>query len=1181
MNEREARLLVQKTFGAPFDGAAFSAFSRNLLRNMDESNLWKRGGNLIPDAYAAHIASYSLTGRYRAGGDDLAVLVVRLKKGETLERARTTQRNFVAWYLSDKGKDAALVAFVPPEGDEWRFSFIRLEYSLAKTVSGAVRIEQKLTPARRSSFLVGAAEPHRTAETQLLNCLLANFPLALDDIERAFSVEAVTESFFREYATLFAETVSEVEKALRENETAAKIFDERFIHPRHFAQKLLSQIVFLYFVQKKGWLGVPRGGKWGEGDPDFLASMFARSRTDFYREVLEPLFYDALATDRDDGWYAPFGCRVPFLNGGLFEPLNGHPWREAALRLPDALFGRIFGVFNAYNFTIREDEPLEKDIAVDPEMLGKVFESLLDIDSRKEKGAFYTPSDIVHYICVGTVARFLAKECSIPEEDVAHFFRFGETLAEQEVQRASKERDTETYRWNLPESVRTNARALDEALARLTVCDPAVGSGAFLVGMLQVVAGARKALGAYLQEGARSSWDLKRECIRSSLYGVDLEPAAVDIAKLRLWLSLLVDEEGNERIEPLPNLDYNILQGNSLVESPGDVDLSDFGDALLGDPEEEALFRRLNERRAAFFDATLGGEKERRRRELEDAILAIPKERLLRKRRFYESEREKDLRAAGGVPAIVAEIESRSAALFESITKQEEELARALGAENRRTFFPWRLYFADVFHRDGHNGEGGFRIVVENPPYVRQEGLKEMKKRLKEYAVFKGTADLFVYFVEKSWSILAPGGQIGMIVSNKWMRADYGAPLRGFLAGRKIHELIDFGDLPVFSKKVIAYPCILMGENSPSDGRLDAATLKTLDYASLAEHLASERFEVRTDDLFAEAWVLAPSPVLRLLRKVRGRGVPLGEYVEGKIFYGIKTGLNEAFVIDEATKERLLAEDPGSAELIKPFLAGDEIKRYAEPHATHSLVCIRNGFTRERSMGAKEPWTWLQERYPAVAAHLAPFEAKARKRADQGEYWWELRSCAYYDEFEKGKILFPDIAEKGSFTMDAAGRFYCANTGYFIPSDKPYLCGILNSRLLNFLYRFFLAVYRGNYYRFFTQYLETLPIPVDTSEPNIVSAEKAAEGAILQLRLHESLRACVDPAEKAALRQRIAKADEEIDAAVYALYGLSADEIALVERTVPCSPPERRSAPADFVHSPRGDEPAQSAEVDE
>jgi len=168
-------------------------------------------------------------------------------------------------------------------------------------------------------------------------------------------------------------------------------------------------------------------------------------------------------------------------------------------------------------------------------------------------------------------------------------------------------------------------------------------------------------------------------------------------------------------------------------------------------------------------------------------------------------------------------------------------------------------------------------------------------------------------------------------------------------------------------------------------------------------------------------------------------------------------------VIDEATKERLLAEDPGSAELIKPFLAGDEIKRYAAPHATHSLVCIRNGFTRERSMGAKEPWTWLQEHYPAVAAHLAPFEAKARKRADQGEYWWELRSCAYYDEFEKGKIIYAEIASQGQFSYEERSA-YLDTTAYILASDSFFLLGILNSTFWTFLFRFFCSEIQGGFY---------------------------------------------------------------------------------------------------------------------
>ncbi len=371
-------------------------------------------GPYIPDAFKDHIRQYKRIGKYTDPGQtELDVLVVYLKKETSLERARTMQRNFVAHYLKNRGeKDAAIVAFCTDGLEDWRFSFVRMDYRTIQTESGKVKVKEDLTPARRYSFLVGRNEPNHTARQQLVPILeddRKNPTLA--DIEHAFNIESVTKEFFNRYKDLFLKVKEELDNVVAVDQKIKTEFESKNIDTANFAKKLLGQIVFLYFIQKKGWLGVGKDRTWGTGPRNFMRRLFEKeiaSYDNFFNDILEPLFYEALAIDRGDvSFYSRFNCKIPFLNGGLFEPINGYNWEETDILLKNDTFGEIFDTFDLYNFTVREDEPLEREVAVDPEMLGKVFENLLEVKDRKSKGAYYTPREIVHYMCQESLINYL------------------------------------------------------------------------------------------------------------------------------------------------------------------------------------------------------------------------------------------------------------------------------------------------------------------------------------------------------------------------------------------------------------------------------------------------------------------------------------------------------------------------------------------------------------------------------------------------------------------------------------------------------------------------------------------------------------------------------------------------------------------------------------------------------
>ena len=457
--------------------------------------------------------------------------------------------------------------------------------------------------------------------------------------------------------------------------------------------------------------------------------------------------------------------------------------------------------------------------------------------------------------------------------------------------------------------------------------------------------------------------------------------------------------------------------------------------------------------------------------------------------------------------------------------------------------FDWNTEFAEIIK------DGGFDAVIGNPPYVRQEGLKNSKAYFeKRFSVYNGVADLYVYFIEKGVSLGKQNSFFSYIVANKWFRANYGKPLRQWMKKQHIVELIDFGDLPVF-KQATTYPCIVVIQKKAPGSSFRASTINTLEFNDLQTYVNQHRYDVRQDMLDESGWSLVNQNTQDVLNKLRKIGVPLGEYVDGKIYRGILTGLNEAFVIDHATREKLIAEDPKSEDLIKPFLLGRDVKRYQSLTTNLYLILIPKGWTNKNINSKGDAIKWLHSNYSAIASYLKPFSEKALKRCDKGDYWWELRTCDYYEEFEKPKIMFPDIALRGNFALDGEGKRYCANTVYIISNSETYLLGILNSSLITFYYKNILSTYRGGYLRFFTQYLKILPIrTINFNHPDEKTAhDKMVSLVDKMLDLNKRLTELKVPQAKEMLRRQIEVTDKQIDQLVYKLYDLTEEEIKIVE----------------------------------
>lgn len=610
----------------------------------------------------------------------------------------------------------------------------------------------------------------RTAPTRpdldLLNALRCTSDDPLEVFAKqceAFNVDKVTERFYKQYAQLFRRFVEPLEPQEATIVQEVRRLTGRAEDLHAFAIRLLGRVMFLYFLQRKGWLA---------GDPRFLENRYQECQEDgrlFYNEVLEPLFFKYLASK--DGAQSPWG-RIPYLNGGLF--VREYP-PDLIISLPNSLFDTdvnrpldnrgLLGFFAGYNFTVEEDTPLDVQVALDPELLGKVFENLLEEKQRGKTGTFYTPRPIVNYICRESLVHHLEETCGVARQRLL-------ALMDEE-------------RWTEAALTKEEARALHDAILALRVLDPAVGTGAFLVGMMQymiqVVRACRHRLGEDLHAGTPAMADLKRLIIRDCLFGVDIEPEAIELARLRLWLSLVLDLNPSEDPDPLPNLDFELMVGNSLIDSVDGVSLAPEGSRTrqqmrMAVDESDARLRRIAELKRGFYAAaelpTLQREELRQR---------IRAEETAELRRFW-SER------AGKCMERVDELGQRQAEQGGHLSRAETiELARqtargqiyqraadavASGDHTTRPFV-YELEFADIFEE-----RGGFDIVFANPPYVSVQSSSSLPYRQELERRFRETVngrergwvdDLYVHFVFRAFELARPGGIVCYITSDTYL----------------------------------------------------------------------------------------------------------------------------------------------------------------------------------------------------------------------------------------------------------------------------------------------------------------------------------------------------------------------------------------------------------------------------
>ena len=1137
MIESSAKDLIDKIFSNEFNRDHFLNFSNKFLFSASFQSTMI-DGDAIPKIFQGHVQSLERLATYTdTNNKEIDLLIVRLLRDTALDRARTMQRNFIAQYLETESKNAALVAFVSPDVPHWRFSLIKIE---AKIVG--IEVETTLTPAKRWSFLVGKNEGCHTVKSKLIPILLDDTRApSLNELEQAFEIETVSNEFFEKYSDLFFRMKESLDDLI-ENDQDIKIdFTDKEIDTSDFAKKTMGQISFLYFLQKKGWFGVAKGKEWGSGTKNFLREVFNRRDeygNNFFNDVLEPMFYEALAKDRgNESIYSGLNnTRMPFLNGGLFEPMNNYSWETTQILLSDELFSNTFpteegdigdgilDVFDRYNFTVNESEPLDQEVAVDPEMLGKVFENLLEVKDRKSKGAFYTPREVVQYMCKESLVNYLEANTKniVPKKDLDLFIQYSSQIAQNDKYVYSN--DSQNGSFLLPSSCLKIAYELDDLLAKIKVCDPAVGSGAFPLGMLNEIVSARNILKMHLGENI-SKYELKLHAISNSIYGVDIDPGAVEIAKLRLWLSLIVEEDNPT---PLPNLDHKIMQGDSLISQYENIQL--FDDNFLINAEsdkakKEEIINLINAKQKEYVALHSSNElthekKDELSRELKKLNTKLKKvvkdseERninnieaidLFNKNEAKNIAQQKTKTLQIKVAEHILEhSQSKKENLKEEIEnlkwdliiatleeKNEEdklENIKKLRRKRIKPFFIWKLEFSDVFKDDG-----GFDVVIANPPYVDSEEMTKSNKRYREmltqnYKSTTGNWDLFVPFIEFGINLLKERGSLCYIIPNKLIGEKNASDLREMMLTKEIIEIKDYSRIDVFKNRDV-YPITLSLRNEAPkyDMHLSIISMLNLTENGFINKVNKNLFykHIYWDMYFFHENEVKLLSKLFMMEKVRENY---------KNIFGAAT-VGEAYKVKEKIVDAKI--DNG-----KKFINTGTIDPY-------------------RSLWGDKKTQYIKDQYLYPMIDISAIKEINPKRSYQAD---------------SEKIIVAGMTKKIEAYLDSGEYLAGKSTIIIIDEHKKllYLTGILNSKLMEFyLSKFFHSKkMAGDFITISKDIIDSIPLPSKDVESD----------ELLVSMVDEMISASALDEET-----KIQHYQKQIDELVYKLYKLTDAEIESVE----------------------------------
>ncbi len=1099
-------------FSKFYDRKEFSNFLRNFL-----SDSYKE---INAQIFLDKVSNRYITEARLIGKDEKLGLEVYEFHHEGIRDPRISLAKEAFKLMTDRAVRNALAVFVPKRtNDYYRLSLLSIDLQFEDG-----RVERKYSNPRRYSYLLGPVAKVHTPTRRLLREVRKVG--SLQELTEAFSVEVVNKEFYKGISEHFYRLVEILKLPGTDDESLKK----------NFAIRLISRIIFLWFLKNK---------KSVQGNPviphELLSADTVEAYQDYYHEVLEPLFFEVLnkpVEERSERYRKDeLFARIPFLNGGIFQP-RSHDYYELndlgiskylnTLRIGNDWFKEFFSFLDTYNFTIDENTPVDIELSIDPEMLGRIFENLLaeitpetGETARKQTGSYYTPREIVDFMVTKTLCYYLADKTGMDLNTVEKLASYTEdvSLSDEEKKKVMK------------------------AILDLKALDPACGSGAFPMGLLQKCvwilekidpqaelwketilesikdSAVKKVMKEKLDQST-AQYLRKVTLIENNIYGVDIQEIAVELARLRFFLSLIVDENVDEtkqnmNIKPLPNLEFKFVCADSLIDIK---------------QEQIPIYLPVDELKKIiddYFSASSPQEKKR----LED---------------LYQEKRK--------------ELTDEFFKWTKSWQKEKNGLKQLEDLAMR--FLKWDPFGdepAGFFNPSWFFGlNEGFDIVIANPPYIQlqNEGGKLAKRYENQgYTTFDRFGDIYCLFYERGINLLKENGYLCYITSNKWMRAKYGEKLRQFLAGYDPKILVDLG--PGVFKSATVDTCIVLVQKRKTDSHnLRAVTLTNKGKViNIDEQLNSNG--VVLEKLNKNVWFIGDTTDQELKEKIEQIGRPLKEWEDKgivKMYRGILTGLNEAFIIDSKTREKILSncksdeERRKTEEIIKPVLRGRDIERYCYRWAGLWLIRLEAGWTN-KNRGDEEPEEYFKKTLPSLYNQFMTFINKQHKgrrrglidRDDQGDYWWELRYCDYYPEFDKEKVVWQRITRQPTFCLVDAGIYILDSMAFFTGDHLRYLMGVLNSKLVHAYALMTVHRYGLKGFRLANQYVEKVPIPlIDPGNKHIADQIIALVDEIIQRKQNGG---CSSSGEA-----NTTDLEKEIDLLVYELYDLNQKEIEIVEK---------------------------------
>ncbi|WP_312365052.1 Eco57I restriction-modification methylase domain-containing protein [Sphingobacterium sp.] len=968
--------------------------------------------------------------------DELVVFACKYNGLLSERSSKKKQFEIAKLVLKEEFKDGAIFVFYDESG-KFRFSFIRRNWD--------GKAEKKYSSWKRFTYFVDPKDHNKTFRHRIGNCTFKD----LDSIQEAFSVEKLTKEFYNDLFKWYQWTLTTEVGITFPNDTATSEDDRVKLEEQMI--RLITRLLFVWFIKQKHL--VPDELFKTEKLSEILKDFDPTNTSDgsYYNAILQNLFFATLnkaVTEREFAklvdkrdiktryrYAEMFSISeeevlnlfrpIPFLNGGLFECLDKEEstdgikyhldgFSRSDKRFPNGNFKHRAFIPNAvffdeekglipllerYNFTVEENVPNEIQVALDPELLGNVFENLLGAfnpetqeSARKQSGSFYTPKEIVAYMVDESLIAYL--DNSLLDLD-------------EEVVRQMFEQD------RLPQFLANNhtlCEKIAEKLRSVKILDPACGSGAFPMGILNRMVEILEKLDA---RNKASHHDLKLHLIEECIYGVDIQTIAAQISKLRFFISLIVEQEAMDISKPeenygiltLPNLETKFVAANTLIGMKKKKE-GDFVNSLFTDPRiDETKYQLMEVRKEHFYAKSAYKKKELRDK---DALLRTQLSKLL---------------------------------------QDNNEFA----PEDALQFSQWNPYDQNAsspfFDPEWMFGlEEGFDVVIGNPPYVQLQKESGRLAKLYQhcgYKTFAKTGDIYSLFYERGWQLLKNKGFLCYITSNKWMRAGYGESTREFFAtNTNPILLIDFAGQKIFESATVDTNILLFSKDKNRQ-KTKACVIKEKVLNNLSLYFRQNatvcNFPKR------ESWIVLSEIEQRIKAKIEAVGVPLKDW-DINIYRGILTGYNEAFIIDGKKKDELISEDPKSAEIIRPILRGRDIKRYGYDFADLWLINTHNG-VKEKDVKRIEI-----DEYPSIKKHLDQYNLQLEKRADKGDTLYNLRNCAYMEDFFQQKIMYPNMTKFLPFYLDDKG-FVQNDKSFMITGENiAYLTAFLNSSLFKYCF---------------------------------------------------------------------------------------------------------------------------------